>query len=238
MHVSSLGHLLTHMIMINGILLWPRTSKIVFLAFILAITACSSDKDAPPDPDPPIALSGDCASFPKADDRLPATIAAEILDLHNEKRAEYCLPPLEWDYNLACVAQWWAETSGADGPHSAMADRLEKYREFSGCVDDCPESIGENMHWRQPWDFFDDSYVSGWLAEEQDSPSCNRGGAHYTQMVFELATKVGCAAFIDADGRLHFICEYDKWQGAYDPVFPDENCGCGGRQWEKAKPCD
>jgi len=182
-------------------------------------------------------LPDDCIRFPGNDERLPASIAAEILDLHNQKRAQYCIPPLKWDNNLARVAQWWAETSGADGPHSSSKDRLQKYKEFSGCTE-CPESIGENLHWRQPWDFFDTSYVAGWLSEEDDAPECNRGGAHYTQMVFELATKVGCAAFIDDAGRLHFVCEYDKWQGAHNPVFPDENCDCGGAQFIKAVACE
>ncbi len=221
-------------------LFWSKLAPILLLCTLLGATGCSNENvDGREKGDETILgeTGGDCIDLPVRDDRLSAKVAAEILDLHNEKRAQYCLPPLEWDENLARVALWWAESSGADGPHSQMGDRLVKYKEFSDCQDDCPDSIGENMHWRQPWDFFEDSYVSGWLSEEGDSAGCNRGGAHYTQMVFEGATKVGCAAFIDPEGRLHFICEYDKWQGAHDPVFPDENCNCGGTTPVKAQSC-
>ena len=56
-------------------------------------------------------------------------------------------------------------------------------------------------------------------------------------MVFEGATRIGCAVYIDPDEMLHFICEYIEWQDYHDPVFPDENCDCGGEPMVSAVPC-
>jgi len=179
-------------------------------------------------------LGGDCTRFDGEDSRLTPALAATYLDKHNAKRAQYCLEPLRWDDDLAAVAQAYARMGAGMLPHNDQ--RNAQYAARIGCVDGCPE-LGENIAWHQPWDYWPpETLVDGWLGEEDDAPGCNHGGSHYTQMVQQDTTAVGCGTFIDSEERLHLVCNYLGWQygGA---AFPDENCSCGGQAYPPAVAC-
>ncbi len=184
------------------------------------------DQDMRPDGPQEPGVTQACAAFAVEDERFPSSLAKTYLDIHNTKRAQYCLRPLRWDANLARVAQAYAEKGAGDLPHND--DRNAEYAALLGCVEDCPE-LGENISWQEPWDFWPvDTLANGWLEEEDWEPGCNRGGAHYTQMVQEDTTAVGCGAWVDpANDRLHFVCNYLGWQYGGD-AFPDANCTCAG----------
>jgi uncharacterized protein YkwD len=178
---------------------------------------------------------GECASFQTSDTRFPSSLAATYLDIHNKKRAQYCLNPLTWDSNLAKVAQAYAEKGAGNLPHNP--NRNAEYAALIGCSNNCPE-LGENISWQEPWDFWPiDTLADGWLEEENDQPGCNYGGSHYTQMVQEKTTRVGCGAWIDPNKRLHFVCNYLGWQYG-GPAFPDANCSCGGKAYPSANACN
>ncbi len=159
------------------------------------------------------------------DTRFPAGFAEQMLTQHNDKRVEYCLEPLVWDCELARVAQDFAAMGAGDLPHND--DRHTQYAELVGCTGNCPE-LGENIYWHQPWDFFPLSDpVQAWIDEENGS-NCNEGGLHYTQLMWDTATRVGCGAWIDDnDGaKLHVVCNYVHLQTG-SQAFPIENCsGC------------
>ena len=178
--------------------------------------------------------AGDCVKFETNDARFTDSLAAHYLDLHNEKRAQYCLPPLVWDQNLAKVAQAWADGGNADGPHNSS--RNAEYAALIGCTSNCPD-IGENMSWQAPWDFWPvETMIDGWLAEESWAPGCNDGGSHYTQMVQENTTAVGCGISVDAGGKAHLVCNYLGWQYVGQDAFPISNCSCGGQTFAPARP--
>jgi hypothetical protein len=131
--------------------------------------------------------------------------ATEILQAHNDERAEVGTDPLEWSDTLAATAQEWAN-------HLAEIGRLEHSgSEGSG--------HGENL-WMGTRDVFSDSQkVSYWTAEKtyfvpgQTFPDVSSTGnwqdvGHYTQMIWYNTTTVGCAVASDNEND-YLVCEYD-----------------------------
>lgn len=175
-----------------------------------------------------------CARLLSPDSRIPADLGRAYLDIHNKKRAQYCLPPLTWDEDLARVAQAYAERgAGTILPHNA--NRSSDYAKLIGCTSKCPY-IGENITWATPYTAWPlDGLANGWLAEESKS-ACNQGGGHYTQMVWEQTTRVGCGMYIDSAKGIHFICDYLTGQSSGAP-FAVSKCGCGGADFAPATTC-
>jgi Cysteine-rich secretory protein family len=152
--------------------------------------------------------------------RFPAELAQQFLDMHNARRTQYCLTPMSWDCDLATIAQAYAELGAGDLPHNDQRDA--QYATLTGCSSDCPQ-LGENIYWHSPWDFFPFTDApQAWL-DEEDAATCNLGGLHYTQIVWESATRLGCGAFIDASGKYHVVCNYVDFQTGGD-AFPVANC--------------
>jgi len=201
----------------------------IICAALLSLASSSCNTGDGPD------TATECATFQTDDPNFPPSLAAEYLDIHNEKRAQYCLQPLVWDHDLAAVAQAYAEKGAGNLPHND--NRNAEYAALIGCEQDCPE-LGENISWQEPWDFWPvNSLAEGWLEEEDWEPGCNYGGLHYTQMVQEHTTAVGCGVWVDGSSRLHFVCNYLGWQYG-GPAFPDENCSCGGQPFPPAVACE
>ena len=135
-----------------------------------------------------------------------AAFAQELIDAHDEIRASVSPPPssalpsLAWDDDAAALAQQWA----------------------NGCVFEHrqPNDLGENLA------VFSDPAVQGaavvalWGSEsvdyDYDANECAAGRqcGHYTQIVWESTTRLGCGVALCNDvtgfgsGAL-WVCNYD-----------------------------
>lgn len=136
----------------------------------------------------------------------PTVDAAAFLTLHNEVRRDLDLPDLTWSASLAAGAQTWAD---------ALADEQCTMRHSD-------EPYGENIFtlWTNNPDVeanADDAVM--WWAGEADyydynTNTCEPGEqcGHYTQMIWNKTTNVGCARSQCTAGSktTHlFVCRYD-----------------------------
>jgi pathogenesis-related protein 1 len=121
------------------------------------------------------------------------TFADTILEIHNNERAAVSVPPLVWSDNLAADAQNWAN----------------QLSPTTGLVHAQGINQGENL-----WSgtaFTTAQQVQSWVNEKNNydgSPiGSTRGTGHYTQMVWQTTSEVGCA--IATSGTLDFVvCRY------------------------------
>ncbi|KAJ1295803.1 hypothetical protein BS78_01G250700 [Paspalum vaginatum] len=141
--------------------------------------------------------------------------AQTFLDLQNAARAEVGVAPLVWNDTVAAYARAFAATRKSD---CALTHSGGPY--------------GENLFWGSAgatWTAAD--AVSMWVAEKQyyncNDNSCSAGHAcaHYTQVVWESTTTVGCAEVTcDGQGGTFIVCEYDT---AGNTVGQRPYAGCG-----------
>jgi uncharacterized protein YkwD len=129
--------------------------------------------------------------------------AEEILDAHNEARAEVGAPPLMWSIELALSAGEWAR-------HLAEIGRLEHApREGRGIE-------RENLA-QVPIGWSVDQAIDQWLGEKSDFmpgvfPDVSRtwesdNVLHYTQMIWPQTTDIGCYVFEDEMWKW-VVCRY------------------------------
>lgn len=122
--------------------------------------------------------TGLCAEKPEEPDALVG-----ITNGHNVVRSNEAasLSPLVWDSDIASVAQAYAEQCVY--AHNSL--RNEQY----GSV------LGENMY-ASTGDVTADRVVSSWAREKQDydykTNSCSGICGHYTQMIWDTSTRLGC----------------------------------------------
>jgi Cysteine-rich secretory protein family len=132
-----------------------------------------------------------------------AQMSEEILDAHNQYRAQVDVPPLEWSDLLASDAQAWADYLASLG-----GQELE-HAEDTG--------QGENL-WMGTSGFFSPTeMVASWGEEQQyfiggTFPDVSSTGnwfdvGHYTQVVWRNTTEVGCG-IATAGGNDIFVCRY------------------------------
>lgn len=136
-------------------------------------------------------------------------LAKEFLDAHNKIRAEVGLPPLKWSNEVARYAQDWA-------------NQLQKNCSFNHRPNG---KYGENlaMRWSgnipNPADF-----VAQWYEEKAafDKHFLDRNGnvtgtccngfmeyGHYSQIVWEKTTEVGCAVVKCGNNKYICVCNYN-----------------------------
>lgn len=129
-------------------------------------------------------------------------IADELLDAHNRYREEVGVPPLEWSSALAESAQAWA-------------DELAATNRFAHSDTD----YGENLWKGTAGRFSPTRMVAGWGEEQQyfipnqPFPDVSTTGnwadvGHYTQLVWEDTTEVGCAIATDHSWDV-LVCHYN-----------------------------
>lgn len=144
-------------------------------------------------------------SYTPPDHQLSQEEIKAVIDTHNEWRAKVGVPPLTWSDELAGVAAKWAK-------------ELKKKR----CeLVHSKFSYGENL-FAGTSGYFDAAYVvNEWGAEVEfynyKKNKCKPGEmcGHYTQMVWNTTTKVGCAKIKCGDMDI-WVCEYDppgNWVG-------------------------
>ena len=131
-----------------------------------------------------------------------------ITDAHNAIRSEKGLPPLWWDESLAEISLEWIT-----------------HLSNEGCVmeHNWDSPYGENLYW-STFDSLVEDVVLSWASEEEfydyENNSCqeNEMCAHYTQIVWEDTTHVGCAVLDCSDGSELWMCNYDpagNWVGEH-----------------------
>ncbi|KAH0474979.1 MAG: hypothetical protein KVP17_004057 [Porospora cf. gigantea B] len=138
-----------------------------------------------------------------------------ILRAHNEERAWYGVPPLQWDPQIELRVL--EHTDQCTDKHTS---RSRRWFRSEGCGHGrCVH--GENLAFRAGGrqDFFNwELYVAAWTKERRHwNCQTNRGGkvfGHWTQVVWQRSTHVGCALNCECKGRMSwdcvFACQYAR----------------------------
>jgi uncharacterized protein YkwD len=130
-------------------------------------------------------------------------LATSILTVHNQERAEVGVPPLTWSDELAAGAQAWADHIATTGEFA-----------HSQCSDCYGENLGARSHsavipmgqMLANWVSEKNNYDGGPFDPTTQTNSSNVY-AHYTQMVWNNTTEIGCAT--DSGGGVDYlVCRY------------------------------
>ncbi|MEO9966532.1 MAG: pathogenesis-related family 1 protein [Reichenbachiella sp.] len=128
---------------------------------------------------------------------LEPSVVTELLDNHNKYRSDVGIANLTWSTELETSAQAWADelASNCDFQHSGS-------------------EFGENIWLGTSGAFEPTQVVESWGSEianyDYDNNSCTDGEVcgHYTQIVWENTTEVGCGV-ATCDGLDIWVCQYN-----------------------------
>ncbi|XP_073298349.1 pathogenesis-related protein PR-1-like [Primulina huaijiensis] len=123
----------------------------------------------------------------------------QFLYLQNSARSEVGLAPLQWDWNVARYAEWYAYQ-----------------RQVDCALEHSHGPYGENIFWGSGVEWTPDQAAQSWVDEAREydywSNSCVYGQqcGHYTQIVWRNTRRLGCARVVCYGGRGVFMtCNYD-----------------------------
>jgi len=188
-------------------------------AFLLALLLAS----------PAVAATMPSPNWPAPADRGQILLRNTVLGAHNRARAEFGVPALAWNDELAASAMAHAQYMAQTGiyGHDQTPGRRKK--------------SGENL-WRGQRGVFSYDVMIGVMIDEAKIfragvfPDNSRTGewsdvAHYTQIIWPTTTEVGCALASSATTD-YFVCRYaptGNKDGTYltagrDPLAP-QNAG-------------
>lgn len=131
----------------------------------------------------------------------------DFLSHHNMARAEYKIPPLEWDASIASYAQDWAEYLAKKKKCKLLhREELEKN----------PENYGENLYWISSGEHFEPVRASlNWYEEKSTFENNNhrfnhrQDMGHYTQMIWKNTTHVGAGYAQCPSGAIIVVANYN-----------------------------
>jgi len=151
----------------------------------------------------PTKAASDCSQ----DSPLSQTDMTALLDAHNQARADENagLSSLRWNCDLAAVAQEWADTGSFR--HSPSDWRTGRYEAWAN---EDVWWIGENLYWYSAPNGDPVDAVTLWVEERSlynyQRNSCPGVCGHYTQVVWEETTDVGCGVY--DRGETIVVCHY------------------------------
>ena len=126
---------------------------------------------------------------------LASPWSGNMLTAHNQVRAQVGVKPLEWSYDLAAKAQWWADT---------LIDRHWWFHSHT-------PGLGESMTEVINGELVPQQVVAGWVSERRfynlTRNECSDVCGHYTQVVWRDTKQVGCAVANSGDRQV-WVCEY------------------------------
>jgi pathogenesis-related protein 1 len=164
-------------------------------------------------------------------------LESSILDVHNQERAAVGVQPLTWSNSLANDAQTWAQQIATTG----IFNHLDNQHTGPTCTGPC---YGENIA-----GFFTsvsepNGGQSRWAAEKSSyngqTNTCTAVCGHYTQMVWQATTEVGCATAPPGAGGLQYsilLCRYSP-PGNYPGQLPYGAAAPPADQGAAAPPAD
>ena len=138
------------------------------------------------------------------------TFTEEILNAHNNYRAEVGVPPLQWSENLAASAQQWAKQLAQTGTfeHSQAGENLAQGTTNAFSVTQLVDTWGGEKQYFRNGTFPNVSSSGNW-----------GDVGHYTQIVWRNTTEVGCG-LASGNGNDVLVCHYNP-AGNFNgqPVF-------------------
>ncbi len=121
----------------------------------------------------------------------------EMLQAHNQWRQTVGVPPLTWSDDLAEYAQEWA--------NKLASENFQMYHRPNN-------PYGENLTWASHQQLTPSQVVDMWGAEvaqyDYASNQCSGVCGHYTQVVWQKTTQVGCA-FVRSHPQEIWVCNYN-----------------------------
>lgn len=136
-----------------------------------------------------------CSSDESIPDQL-SEVALGFLEVHNVYRAEVGIEDVSWSDELAASATEWAEELASDcsfeHSNGNYGENLWKGTSAAFSIKDVVDSWGEE---KQHYNYGDNSCVDGEVC------------GHYTQIVWEATTQVGCGV-ATCDGYDVWVCQY------------------------------
>ena len=155
-----------------------------------------TETPAEPEPDPP----------PPPTPVQESGLLAGMTAAHNEARAAVGVAPLQWSPEIAGYAQQWADELAAHG--CTLTHRPDR-------------PYGENLYYSQPGKNAQ-AAVAMWTAEQahydHENNTCDGICGHFTQVVWQNTTKVGCGVSSCGTKRV-YVCNYDP-PGNYNGQSP------------------
>lgn len=148
-----------------------------------------------------------CTGLPLYSQASTDTFQQEILDSHNEFRAQHNSPALQWDEKLANYAE----------RHATQC----KFAHTHG-------PYGENLAAGYPSPA---QSITAWYEESKQysysDPKFTYNTGHFTQLVWKSTQKIGCA-WISCNGQhgtpgAYLVCEYSPAGNITNPGYFAEN---------------
>lgn len=139
-----------------------------------------------------------------ANDEEPANMKG-MTERHNYWRKQLGIKPLTWSNELAAYAQKWADELAKRGCEMEHRPRTGSWA----------QKYGENIYWSWGMSNTAEAVVDNWAEEIQyfdyNADDWCVGGVcgHYTQIIWESTTQVGCAMAKCSDGAEIWVCNYN-----------------------------